>query len=272
MHLPLADALESKVRLALVPDGVYDRGARPSATAPRRTPSSPRWCAASPTKSCAARAVGVVTFSTAQQDYIERRLSDAIVKNRLEAAAYERDEPIFVKNLENVQGDERDVSPLFRLLRPRPRRPRRAQLRARSTSRAAGGGLNVAASRAREEMVVFSSMTAAMIDLNRTNSKGVAGLKAFLEFAEKGKTSLAIGAEELTAASAGPGRYIAAELAAYGYDCPRADLGVSDFKIDCAVLDPRGGGRFLLAVLCDGPAAARSCARDRCVLQVQTLL
>lgn len=265
---PSPDALESKVRLALVPDGVYDRGAtkRNRAEADALVAEVVRRLS---DEKLRRSSIGVVTFSTAQQDYIERRLSDAIVKNKLEAAAYERDEPIFVKNLENVQGDERDVI-LFSVCYG-PDRDGRVALNFGPLNQQGGWRrLNVAASRAREEMVVFSSMTAAMIDLNRTNSKGVAGLKAFLEFAEKGKTSLAIGAEELTATSAGPGRYIAAELAAYGYDC-RADLGVSDFKIDCAVLDPRGGGRFLLAVLCDGPAAARSCARDRCVLQVQTL-
>ena len=265
---PSPDALESKVRLALVPDGVYDRGAtkRNRAEADALVAEVVRRLS---DEKLRRSSIGVVTFSTAQQDYIERRLSDAIVKNRLEAAAYERDEPIFVKNLENVQGDERDVI-LFSVCYG-PDRDGRVALNFGPLNQQGGWRrLNVAVSRAREEMVVFSSMTSAMIDLARTNSKGVAGLKAFLEFAEKGKTSLAIGAEELSAPRAGLGRFLAEELSNYGYDC-RADLGVSDFKIDCAVLDPRGGGKFILAVLCDGPASAASCARDRSVLQVQTL-
>ncbi|MFR6641100.1 MAG: DEAD/DEAH box helicase [Christensenellales bacterium] len=57
----------------------------------------------------AAQSVGVVTFNTAQQAYIEDALGKAIAEHGLESVAYERDEPIFVKNLENVQGDERDV-------------------------------------------------------------------------------------------------------------------------------------------------------------------
>ena len=265
---PSPDALESKVRLALVADGVYDRGGskRNRAEADALVAEVVRRLS---DEKLRRSSIGVVTFSSAQQDYIERRLSEAIVKNKLEEAAYEREEPLFVKNLENVQGDERDVI-LFSVCYG-PDRDGRVALNFGPLNQQGGWRrLNVAVSRAREEMVVFSSMTAAMIDLARTNSKGVAGLKAFLEFAEKGKTSLAIGAEELSAPRTGLGRFIAEELAAYGYEC-RADLGVSDFKIDCAVLDPRGGGKFILAVLCDGPAAAASCARDRTVLQVQTL-
>ena len=198
---PSPDALESKVRLALVADGVYDRGATKRNRAEADALVAEVVRRLSDEKSRRA-SIGVVTFSSAQQDYIERRLSDAIVKNKLEAAAYERDEPLFVKNLENVQGDERDVI-LFSVCYG-PDRDGRVALNFGPLNQQGGWRrLNVAVSRAREEMVVFSSMTASMIDLARTNSKGVAGLKAFLEFAERGKTSLAIGAEELSAPTAG---------------------------------------------------------------------
>ena len=264
---PSPDALESHVRLVLC-DGVYDRGftKRNKAEAEAlvsevvRRLSDPKLSRSS---------IGVVTFSTAQQDYIERRLSEALSKRRLEEAAYEREEPLFVKNLENVQGDERDVI-LFSVCYG-PDSSGRVALNFGPLNQAGGWRrLNVAVSRAREEMLVFSSMTSSMIDLTKTNSRGVAGLKAFLEFAEKGKTSLAIDAGELQAGRDGIGKYIARELESYDYDC-RAGLGVSEFKIDCAVLDPRDPKRFILAVLCDGAAAARSSCKDRNILQVQTL-
>lgn len=265
---PSPDALESKVRLVLVEDGVYDRGftKRNKAEAEAlvaevvRRLKDPKLSRSS---------IGVVTFSTAQQDYVERRLADALVKNKLEDVAYEREEPLFVKNLENVQGDERDVI-LFSVCYG-PDRSGRVSLNFGPLNQVGGWRrLNVAVSRAREEMVVFSSMTSAMINLAKTNSKGVAGLKAFLEFAEKGKTTLAIRSEELKPAVGGIGKYIAKELKTYGYEC-RYDVGVSDFKIDCAVIDPRNKKRFLLAVMCDGVTASRSCARDRNLLQLQTL-
>ena len=265
---PSPDALESKVRLALVSDGVYDRGftKRNKAEAEAlvdevvRRLKDPKLCRSS---------IGIVTFSTAQQDYIERRLADALVKNKLEDVAYEREEPLFIKNLENVQGDERDVI-LFSVCYG-PDRSGRVSLNFGPLNQTGGWRrLNVAVSRAREEMVVFSSMTSAMINLAKTNSKGVAGLKAFLEFAEKGKTTLAISSEELKKAHSGIGKYIAQELRQYGYEC-RYDVGVSDFKIDCAVVDPKNKKRFILAILCDGITAKNSSAKDRNILQIQTL-
>ena len=265
---PSPDALESKVRLALVEDGVYDRGftkrnkgeAEALIAVGVRRLSVPGLSRSS---------IGIVTFSTAQQDYIERRLSDALVRNKLEDVAYEREEPLFIKNLENVQGDERDVI-LFSVCYG-PDRTGKVSLNFGPLNQVGGWRrLNVAVSRAREEMIVFSSMTSAMINLAKTNSKGVAGLKAFLEFAEKGKTTLAINSSELKAARSGIGKYIAKELKTYGYEC-RYDLGVSDFKIDCAVIDPKNKKRFILAIMCDGVTAYNSSAKDRNILQIQTL-
>ncbi len=264
---PSPDALESKVRLALV-DGIYDRGFT------KRNKGEAEALVAEVVRRLkdpvlSRSSIGIVTFSTAQQDYIERRLTDALVKNQLEDAAYEREEPIFIKNLENVQGDERDVI-LFSVCYG-PDRSGRVSLNFGPLNQAGGWRrLNVAVSRAREEMVVFSSMTSAMINLAKTNSKGVAGLKAFLEFAEKGKTSLAISSDELKKVQGGIGKYIARELKTYGYEC-RYDVGVSDFRIDCAVIDPKNKKRFILAILCDGTTASRSSAKDRNILQVQTL-
>ena len=262
---PSPDALGSKVVLNLV-DGVYDRGftkhnkgeadaliadviARLSD--PIRSKSS----------------IGIVTFSSVQKEYIERKLSAAITEKRLDGVAYDRDEPLFVKNLENVQGDERDVI-LFSVCYG-PDKNGRMSLNFGPLNQAGGWRrLNVAVSRAREEMVVFSSITAAMIDLTKTNSKGVAGLKAFLEFAEKGRTTIAIPSNNLTTKKAGIGKYIAEELSSYGYDC-RYDVGVSDFKIDVAVVDPKNKHRFILAIMCDTPN--NFSIKDRNVLQIQTL-
>ncbi|MDE6000920.1 MAG: hypothetical protein K2G96_01145, partial [Clostridia bacterium] len=128
--------------------------------------------------------------------------------------------------------------------------------------------LNVAVSRAREEMVVYSSMRYSMIDMSRTTSRGVAGLKAFLEFAEKGRTNISVKKDEIILNKQGIGKFIAEELSAYGYDC-RCDVGVSDFKIDVAVVDPKNKHNFILAVLCDGSNSFS--VKDRTVLQVQTL-
>lgn len=263
---PSPDAPDSRVKFAYVEDGVYDRGftKRNKAEAESLIAEVIRRLK-DPVLSRSS--IGVVTFSGVQKDYIERKLSAAITAAKLEEKAYDRDEPIFVKNLENVQGDERDVV-LFSVCYG-PDRNGRISLNFGPLNQAGGWRrLNVAASRAREEMVVFSSIRGAMIDLSKTNSKGVAGLKAFLDFAEKGKTSLAVSSVDVAKRKAGLGKYIAAALSQYGYEC-RYDVGVSDFKIDVAVLDPKNKHRYILAVMCDG--TDRFSVKDRNVLQIQTL-
>ncbi|MDE6373841.1 MAG: DUF3320 domain-containing protein, partial [Clostridia bacterium] len=116
--------------------------------------------------------------------------------------------------------------------------------------------------------VVFSSMRYSMIDLSRTTSRGVAGLKAFLEFAEKGRTGIAAPSDEVIINKTGIGKYVAKELSSYGYDC-RCDVGVSDFKVDVGVLDPKNKRNFILAVLCDG--TKNFSVKDKYVMQVNTL-
>ena len=263
---PSPDAPDSRVRFVRVEDGVYDRGftkrnkAEGDALVAEvvRRLSDPNLRKSS---------IGIVTFSNVQKEYIERKLTAVIAEKRLDGAAYDREEPLFVKNLENVQGDERDVI-LFSVCYG-PDKQGRVSLNFGPLNQAGGWRrLNVAVSRAREEMVIFSSMTGAMIDLSKTGSKGVAGLKAFLEFAEKGRTTLAIPSGNLVRKGPGIGKYIAEELASYGYDC-RYDVGVSDFKIDVAVTDPRNRHKFILAVMCDGPN--NFSVKDRFVLQMQTL-
>ena len=261
---PSPDALESRVRLIQV-DGTYDRGftkrnrkeAEALVAEVVRRLSDPVLSRSS---------MGIVTFSNAQREDIERLLSKEIAAKRLDGVAYDREEPLFVKNLENVQGDERDV--IFFSVCYGPDRTGRVSLNFGPLNQAGGWRrLNVAVSRAREEMLIFSTMTSGMIDLAKTSSKGVAGLKAFLEFAEKGRTTLAVNSA-FVKGGAGIGKFIAKELAACGYDC-RCDVGASDFKIDVAVVDPRNKHKFVLAVICDGNN--KFSVKDRNVLQIQTL-
>lgn len=261
---PSPDALESKVKFIPV-EGCYDRGftkrnrkeAEALVAEVIRRLQDPNLSHSS---------MGIVTFSTAQRDDIDRLLTKEIYNNKLESIAYEREEPLFVKNLENVQGDERDVI-LFSVCYG-PDKTGRVSLNFGPLNQTGGWRrLNVAVSRAREEMLIFSTMTSGMIDLAKTSSKGVAGMKAFLEFAEKGRTTLAVNSHNVRSGS-GIGKYIAAELNSCGYEC-RCDVGASDFKIDVAVVDPKNKHRFILAVICDG--TEKFSVKDRNVLQIQTL-
>ena len=263
---PSPDAMESKVKMHFVEDGVYDRGrskcnrkeAEALVSEVVRRLSDPVLSSAS---------IGIVTFSTAQQEYIEKKLSAELLRLGLDTTAYEREEPLFVKNLENVQGDERDII-LFSVCYGPDERGKLALNFGPLNQLGGWRRLNVAVSRAREEMLIYSSMTSAMIDPSRTSAKGVLGLKAFLAFAEKGRNMLSVRADELKLDRNGIGRFIADELRLYGYEC-RYNVGVSDFKIDVAVVDPRNRHNFVLAILCDGNPDYPT--RDANVLQVQTL-
>lgn len=119
-------------------------------------------------------------------------------------------------------------------------------------------------------MVVFASMTSAMIDLSKTNSKGVAGRKPFWNSRRRARRRSPSTRKNCRAQRAASANISRANLKTYGYEC-RYDVGISEFKIDCAVVDPKNKKRFILAILCDGSTAFRSSAKDRCILQTQIL-
>jgi len=120
-------------------------------------------------------------------------------------------------------------------------------------------------------MVVFSGISGHMIDLSRTNSKGVEGLKAFLEYAERGREMLAINSKDIAERGCGIGEMLAKELKDRGIVCDY-NLGVSDFKIDVAVVDPKNKNRYVLAILAD---SENSCklrgVKDRVTMQTKIL-
>ncbi|RJX79051.1 DUF3320 domain-containing protein [Pseudomonas sp. LS-2] len=211
------------------------------------------------------RTVGVVTFNGEQQKLIMDMLDDACRKDpSLEPYFAESElEPVFVKNLESVQGDERDIiyfsttygkdaaGVLSMNFGPmnRPGGERR---------------LNVAITRARQELVLFSTLRPEHIDLARTQAIGVRDLKHFLEFAERGPNALA----EANFGSVGGfdspfEEAVAAALAKKGWHI-QTQIGVSSFRIDLGVVHPDAPGRFLAGIECDGATYHRSAtARDR---------
>ena len=263
---PSPDALESKVGFRYIENGVYERGQAKCNREEAEALVNEVIGRLKDRELCRS-SIGIVTFSTPQQLLIERMLTKAIAANRLEEAAYEREERVFVKNLENVQGDERDVI-LFSVCYG-PDKTGKISLNFGPLNQHGGWRrLNVAVSRAREEMLVFSSMHYSMIDLSRTASRGVAGLKAFLEFAERGRVSRLFQGDEIAANGQSINKFIADELKTCGYDC-RLSVGVSDFKIDIGVLDPADKSKFVLAILTDG--TAKFSVKDRAVLQMQNL-
>ncbi len=107
--------------------------------------------------------------------------------------------------------------------------------------------LNVAVTRARYEMKVFSTLRADQIDINRTASEGVAGLKAFLEYAEKGKSVLQYRAAKSSGNTSALVEQMSAAIANHGYEI-HTNIGCSGYKIDLAVVDPDQNRQYVLGI------------------------
>ena len=218
------------------------------------------------------RSIGIVSFSKVQQNLIEDMLTDELARHPdLEAKANGGEEPIFVKNLENVQGDERDV--ILFSVGYGPDKSGKVSMNFGPLNNEGGERrLNVAVSRAKYEMKVFSILRPEQIDLNRSKAKGVAGLKAFLEFARSGRlggSSLPKDSSLITHHSSLV-EQIAAALRAHGYEVD-TNVGRSNFKIDLAVIDPQTGN-YILGILCDGENYFNTpTTRDREICQPNVL-
>ena len=214
--------------------------------------------------------IGVVAFSKVQGDRIEDDLLEALDKNpQLKEIAMNGKEPIFVKNLENVQGDERDVI-LFSVGYGADKNGKVSMNFGPLNNAGGERRLNVAVSRARYEMMVFSTLKASQIDLKRSNAKGVEGLKGFLEFAETGKLPFISGTTHT------PGTNVMVEqicdaLARKGY-VTESFVGRSNFKVDIAVSTKEHPEEFVLGILCDGKTYYETkTTRDREIVQPNVL-
>lgn len=216
--------------------------------------------------------MGVVTFSSIQQTLIEDLLEDALKQeSELEILLTQLPEPLFIKNLENVQGDERDV--ILFSVGYGPDSAGKVSLNFGPLNRQGGWRrLNVAVSRARYEMHVFSTLRSQHLNAGRISAQGVLGLKAFLEYAEKGKRALPVGeTSEHALLRSNLHRSLASELKSLGYD---TDLyvGASGFRVDIGILNPDHEGQYLVGILLDGPIYQNAeSARDRDILRKQVL-
>ena len=150
---PSVNDRESYVHLVHV-DGVFERGGKRinRAEAEAAVAELKRRCHDS---ACSERSVGVVTFNISQQNLIDDLLTEACKDDaQLEEWAYNYKEPLFIKNLENVQGDERDV--ILFSIGYGPDKDGKVSMNFGPLNREGGWRrLNVAVSRARYEMIVY---------------------------------------------------------------------------------------------------------------------
>ena len=268
---PSADDRVSKVSLVQL-DGVYDKGGRRSNRAEAEAVVAEIIRRLSD-EELSKRSIGVVAFSVAQQNLIEDVLMEELAKHpELEAKAYQVEEPIFIKNLENVQGDERDII-LFSVGYGPDKDGNVSMNFGPLNNRGGERRLNVAVSRARYEMKVFSTLRAEQVDLRRSKAAGVEGLQKFLKYAAGTGYSTIPGNTGMSGAeTAGPfATDIANALSDLGYETT-VGVGRSKFKVDVAVVDPSDRERYFLGILIDSHSRAETkIARDRELTQPSVL-
>jgi very-short-patch-repair endonuclease len=268
LTFPSPDAGHGGVRFRHLPDARYDKGKSRTnlgeakalveeLVARLRATEGPR------------RSYGVVTFSQAQQQLVENLLDEERRKYPDIEAHFGDEppvegEPVFVKNLENVQGDERDV--IFFSICYGPDESGKVAMNFGPLNREGGERrLNVAITRAKHEVLVFSGLRADQIDLTRTRARGVRDLKHFLDYADRGPKALvaATTASGTAEAESEFEKMVADRIRKAGYDVHH-QVGCSGYRIDLAVVDPAAPGRYLLGIECDGATYHRAAtARDR---------
>lgn len=218
--------------------------------------------------------LGVIAMSAEQRLQIERAIDELAKKDELFQDMLEKDknrsESLFIKNLENVQGDERDV--IFISMTYGPMEPGgKVQQRFGPINSDVGWRrLNVLFTRSKKRMHIFSSMGSDDIVVSPTSKRGVQALRDFLSYCETGVLHK-IERDTGRAPDSDFEIAVMASLSKEGFECI-PQVGVAGFFIDVAVVDPGNPGRYLMGIECDGATyhSAKS-ARDRDRLR-QTIL
>jgi len=260
LTFPSPNDLETKVGMRYVP-GVYERGKRCNPIEAKavvdeiyRRVMDDR---------LVNNSIGIIAFSISQQTCIQDMLDDLIKKDtRLFERLNMMPEEMFIKNLETVQGDERDV--ILFSIGYGPDSSGHVYQNFGPINRDGGQRrLNVAVSRARMEMTVFTSMKYTDITITSTSSKGVKSMREFLRFAENhGRfqdASVDVPGSEGTRILID----IAETLKQNGY-ASHFNVGTSQFKVDIGVINPDKPSDYLLGLLSDGESYRSSeNTRDR---------
>ncbi|WP_433784429.1 DUF4011 domain-containing protein [Actinomycetospora sp. CA-101289] len=213
--------------------------------------------------------IGVVTFNVQQRDLIDELLRASEVPALLDALEREDDRRLFVKNLENVQGDERDTI-FFSVAFSYDDRGRVPSNFGPLNRLGGERRLNVAVTRARREVVVFCSFEPSDLRAENSTSIGLKHLRAYLELAAGGLSSSGDTARKPSARD----RHrddVASALRERGL-VVQTDVGLSEFRLDLAVAPPSSPETPTLAILLDGPDwAARRTVGDRDGLPAEVL-
>ena len=199
------------------------------------------------------QSLGVVSFSMSQADELYSEFERQMKKNtskEIENFFHKHEtEPFFIKNLENVQGDERDV--IFISVGYGHDENNHLTMDFGPLNKEGGERrLNVLITRARCRTEIFTNITGYDINENKTSSVGVKALKRYLDYAQNRKN---YDERNRNLEQEGFTDYIYNKLLEYGFDVER-NVGVPGFGIDLAIVDPENKEKFILGIECDGGA------------------
>ncbi len=208
--------------------------------------------------------IGIVAFSIRQKDCIENLLMRVRKEDsdfdKYMSSAEKAKEPFFIKNLENVQGDERDV--IFVSICYGRTIEGKLNKNFGPVNRVGGERrLNVLFTRARLKCVLFSNFTASDLQISDTDANGLKIFKAFLDYAQNRNFNVNIFTNKPTDSPFED--CVKAALERAGYEV-HTQIGSVGYFIDLAVPHPEQKGRYLLGIECDGATyhSSRS-ARER---------
>jgi very-short-patch-repair endonuclease/DNA polymerase III delta prime subunit len=253
------NVLASGIHLTYLPNTVYDRGRTRTNKEEAKAVAQAVMAHA---KSQPHMTLGVAAFSVAQRDLISVEVEMLRRKTPEAEDFFSRhpNEPFFVKNLENIQGDERDAI-FISVGYGRNESGRVAKEFGPLNKDGGHRRLNVLITRAKMVMRVFCNFKGDELELDATAKHGVRALKNFLKFAET--RELEVAQETGRGVDSPFEAEVLSALKSLGYNV-EPQVGTAGYFIDMAVRHPKLPGRYLLAIECDGAAyhSSRS-ARDR---------
>lgn len=265
---PIRQSEELGLKLNYSPDTIYYRGN--SSNNPKEAVNVIDYAIEHFKKHGINKSLGIGTFSMSQKQAILEEL-ELKLKENPELQQYFNEtgkEGFFVKNLENIQGDERDV--ILISIGYGFDSDKKLLYNFGPLNRDGGERrLNVLITRAREKCVVFSNFKSKDLNLERSYSKGIRALKNFLFYAETGKF---------------PSNYKTGhdfdsdfEKSVYNFldnegFIVEKQIGCAGFRIDLAIVDKENNDNYIIGIECDGaPYHSSSVARDRDRLRQEIL-
>lgn len=234
--------------------------------------------------------LGIITFNEKQRDEIQKRIDDKrkmdpefdkLATKFFDLPKERKDKEIFIKNIENVQGDERDKI-IFSVGYAKDKDGNKVRVQFGSLNKEGGENrLNVAVTRAREETIIVSSIEPGEIPLDTVKSIGPKRLKDFLQYAKQVNEGQKEQIKQLLTGLLPSGsnqnssirphddefeQMVAQKIKSKGYEVVPY-YGSSEYHIDLAVVNPRDPKRFILGIECDGKSLlVMKSIRDRDVM------